>query len=223
MIDGILPAEVAAVESYADADDLFPEEAALVARAVEKRRREFATARWCAHKALAELGCPAGPILAGPKREPVWPEGVIGSLTHCDGYRAAAVARAGRLAAVGIDAEPHLELPKGVLEAVARPEEIPVLAELRARYPATHWDKVMFSAKESVYKAWFPLARRWLDFQDATVRFEPGARTFVAELEQVGPEVGGEALTRMRGRFAVEGGFVVTAVVVETSSGLVQR
>jgi 4'-phosphopantetheinyl transferase EntD len=215
VIDGILPADVVAVESYADVDDLFPEEAALVARAVEKRRREFATVRWCARKALAELGCPAAPILSGPKREPLWPDGVIGSLTHCDGYRAAAVARAGRLAAVGIDAEPHGELPEGVLEVVARPEEIPVLAELRSQYPATHWDKVMFSAKESVYKAWFPLARRWLDFQDATVRFEPEARTFVAELAQVGPVVGGVALTRMRGRFAVGGGFVVTAVVVE--------
>lgn len=215
MIDAVLPADVVSVETYGDADDLFPEEAALVARAVEKRRREFASARWCAHKALAELGCAAGPILAGAKHEPLWPEGVIGSLTHCDGYRAAAVARAGRLAAVGIDAEPHSTLPDGVLEVVARPEEIPALAELRSRHPATHWDKVMFSAKESVYKAWFPLARRWLDFQDATVRFEPAARTFVVELEQVGPEVGGVALTRMRGRFAVEGGFVVTAVVVE--------
>ncbi|NUR60844.1 MAG: 4'-phosphopantetheinyl transferase superfamily protein [Catenulispora sp.] len=219
VISGILPAEVVSMESTTDMDDLFPQEAALIARAVEKRRLEFATVRWCARKALADLGYPAGPILPGPKNEPLWPDGVIGSLTHCDGYRAAAVARAGRLAAIGIDAEPHRELPGGVLAMVARPEEIPALAELRTRYPATHWDKVLFSAKESVYKAWFPLARRWLDFQDATLRFDPREQTFVAELHQVGPVVGGTALSRMSGRFTVGGGLVVTSVVVEGGAG----
>ena len=214
MIESILPASVTSVESYTDADDLFPEEAALVARAVEKRRLEFATARWCAHKALADLGYPATPILHGPKNEPLWPDGVIGALTHCDGYRAAAVARTGELAAIGIDAEPHRELPAGVLETVARPEEIPALAALASQHPKTHWDKLMFSAKESVYKAWFPLARRWLDFQDATLRFDPAERTFVAELHQVGPVVGGAPLTRMRGRFVVEGELLATSVVV---------
>ncbi|ACU72316.1 4'-phosphopantetheinyl transferase [Catenulispora acidiphila DSM 44928] len=215
MIEGILPSSVASVERRTDIDDLFPEEAELVARAVDKRRREFATARWCARKALADLGHPAVPILRGPKNEPLWPEGVVGALTHCDGYRAAAVARAAAVTSLGIDAEPHEELPPGTLKMIARPEEIPMLAALASQHPETHWDKVLFSAKESVYKVWFPLARRWLDFQDATLRFDPPAQTFDVELHQPGLVVGGEPLMRLSGRYAVGEGLVVTAVVIE--------
>ena len=215
MIEGILPSSVASVETRTDIDDMFPEEAELVARAVDKRRREFATARWCARKALADLGHPATPILRGPKNEPLWPDGIVGSLTHCDGYRAAAVAHAGDLTGLGIDAEPHQELPPGTLKMVARPDELPMLSALASQYPTTHWDKVLFSAKESVYKVWFPLARKWLDFQDATLTFDPQAQTFDAELHLAGLVVAGEPLTRLTGRFAVGEGLVVTAVVIE--------
>lgn len=215
MIEDILPTPVVAVETRTDIDDLFPEEAELVARAVDKRKREFATARWCAHKALADLGHAPAPILRGPKNEPLWPTGVVGALTHCDGYRAAAVAPATTITGLGIDAEPHEQLPAGTLKLIARPEEIPMLSALASQYPATHWDKVLFSAKESVYKVWYPLAHRWLDFQDATLHFDPQTRTFEAELHQPGLVVGGVQVTRLNGRFAVEDGLVVTAVVIE--------
>ncbi|MFF4345207.1 4'-phosphopantetheinyl transferase [Kitasatospora sp. NPDC001540] len=215
MIERILPAAAVAVHTAEDADDGYPQEAALVARAVPGRQREFAAARWCARRALAGIGHPAGPILTGPHNEPLWPDGVVGSLTHCAGYRAAAVARAGEIASLGIDAEPHLALPEGVLEAVTRPEELPALAELRAAHPAVHWGKVLFSAKESVYKAWFPLQRRKLGFQDAVLRFDPQECAFRVAPAQVRPVDGGELLTRMRGRFLVDGPLVVTSVVVE--------
>lgn len=115
MIGDLLPPNVAAAEAWEDPTDagLFPDEEALVANAVAKRRSEFATARRCAREALARLGMPPAPILSGPKREPQWPVDVVGSITHCEGYRAAAVARAGDVRALGIDAEPHAAFPTG--------------------------------------------------------------------------------------------------------------
>ena len=79
--------------------------------------------RTCARIALGRLGLPPAPLLSGPKREPLWPDGVVGSITHCDGYRAVAVARADQLASIGIDAEPHAELPAGILARIALPAD----------------------------------------------------------------------------------------------------
>lgn len=216
MIDGILPACVAASEAFGDPPEaaLLPAEEAGIRAAVDRRRREYTTVRHCARLALAELGLPPAAILPGDKREPRWPAGVVGSMTHCDGYRAAALARTGDLVSIGIDAEPHIPLPEGVLAVIARPEELPALAKLGAEFPEVHWDRLTFSAKESVYKAWFPVARCWLGFEDATLAFDPAARTFTVELHRTGPPVGGEPLTRMTGRWLVGNGLVVTSVTL---------
>jgi 4'-phosphopantetheinyl transferase EntD len=163
---------------------------------------------------MAELGLPPTAVLNGANREPLWPAGVIGSLTHCDGYRAAALARAGSVASLGIDAEPNAALPDGVLPTIARPEEIPRLERLLEQFPETCWDRLLFSAKESVYKAWFPLARCWLGFEEATLDFDPGSDGFGVALHQTGPLVGGRPLTAMRGRWLVRDGLIVTSVVV---------
>src|SRR5581483_11983056 len=109
---------------------LFPAEEAVLARAVDKRRREFTTARGCARAALARLGLPPAPIPRGPKGEPQWPDGVMGTITHCDGYRAAAVARARDVVTLGIDAEPAGPLPDGVLGLVAAEDEQAWLRDL---------------------------------------------------------------------------------------------
>ncbi len=94
MIADILPPQVAVAEEFGDLPDvrLFPDEEAVIANAVDKRRREFATARACARTALAKLGVPAAPIVPGSRGAPQWPPGVVGSITHCAGYRASAVA-----------------------------------------------------------------------------------------------------------------------------------
>lgn len=211
----LLPSCVAVCSTVDDPPDvvLFPGEAEAVARAVDKRRREYAAVRHCARQALAELGIPPAPILNGPKREPLWPAGVVGALTHCDGYRAAAVARADDVTSLGIDAEPNLVLPDGVLKTIARPEELPHLESLAREEPAVCWDRLLFSAKESVYKTWFPVAQRWLGFEDATVHFSPDG-TFAVQLHETGPEIGTVPLTTMHGRWRVHAGLVLTAVTI---------
>ena len=218
MIAGLLPPSVAVVDACGPlpGEGLLPEEEALVARAVAKRRAEFTTVRTCARRALAQLGLPPAPLLSGAKREPLWPAGVVGSLTHCAGYGAAAVAWSSDLATVGIDAEPHDQLPAGVLDRVSLPDE---RRQLRGLPAGVHWDRVLFSAKESVYKAWYPLARRWLGFEDARLRFVPGPDptrgTFTAELLVPGlPPVAGRPVPVLPGRYAVGGGLLVTAIAL---------
>jgi 4'-phosphopantetheinyl transferase EntD len=216
VIERILPPGVASAEAFHDPADavLFPEEAAVVARAVDKRRREFTTARACARRALAALGLPPAPILPGERGAPVWPSGVVGSMTHCDGYRASAVAPEAKVRTIGLDAEPDDPLPEGVLETIATPEEVRWLAEVAGGFPGVCWDRLLFSAKESIYKAWFPLTRRWLDFEDAVVTPEPEAGTFTARLCVPGPVVDGRTLDGFTGRWTVGHGLVVTAITV---------
>jgi 4'-phosphopantetheinyl transferase EntD len=216
VLDEIVPPAVIAVETFDDPPDvhLYPQEAALLGKAVTSRRREFGTTRWCARRALAKLGLPAAPILPGPRGAPIWPDGVAGSMTHCSGYRAAALAHSTDLAAIGIDAEPDGPLPGGVRDRIARPEELAALAELMAAAPGTSWDKLLFSAKESTYKAWFPLAQRWLGFTDASIGINPADGAFIARLLVPGPVLGGRQLTEFHGRWLVRNGLVVTAIAM---------
>ncbi|MER5860510.1 4'-phosphopantetheinyl transferase [Streptomyces sp. NPDC059688] len=223
MIEELLPESVVAVEAHGDDPlwdaPLHPEEEPLVARAVAKRRREFAAVRGCARRAMEKLGVAAHPVVNGDRGVPLWPAGLTGSMTHCDGYCAAALVRVRDLASLGIDAEPHGPLPEGVGPSVLLPAEAERVALLAAQRPAVHWDRIVFSAKESVYKAWYPLTRKWLDFSEAdiTLRPDPGGRTagtLHAELLVPGPLVGGHRLQSFDGRWLVHGGVVATAVTV---------
>ncbi len=139
---------------------------------------------------------------------------MVGSITHCEGYRACAVARGSDIVTIGLDAEPHDKLPDGVLDAVTLPPERARVAELAAAEPGVRWDRLLFCAKESVYKAWFPLTGRWLGFEDARVDFDPDKQTFDARLLVPGPLVNGEPLTGFTGRWLIGKGLIVTAIVV---------
>ncbi|MEH1127738.1 4'-phosphopantetheinyl transferase family protein [Micromonospora sp. CPCC 206061] len=216
MLEEILPPVVVAEEAFADPPGvpLFPEEAAAVANAVAKRRDEFTTARYCARAALRRLGVAPAPILPGERGAPGWPAGIVGSMTHCLGYRAAALARRRDVVTIGIDAEPNEPLPHGVLDAVSIEAERALLARLALDAPRVHWDRLLFSAKESVYKAWYPLTGRWLDFAEADVVIDPAVAGFTARLLVPGPVVAGREHREFVGRYLVRGGLVVTAIAV---------
>lgn len=223
MIGALLPAKAVTEESFGDLPDapLFPQEAAVIARAVESRRREFATVRACARRALAGLGVPPGPILPDRRGAPAWPPGVVGSMTHCLGYRACAVASTADLVSLGIDAEPAGPLPEGVLDMVSLPTERRRLAELTAWEresgaepgQVTHWDRLLFSAKESMFKTWYPLMRSELDFSEAEFDFRTDG-TFEARLLVPGPVVNGRRREHFTGRWLSRDGFVATALAL---------
>ncbi|MGY0020194.1 4'-phosphopantetheinyl transferase family protein [Streptomyces sp. YJ-C3] len=198
---------------------LFPEEARLMAAAGAKRRQEFTAVRECARRALRSLGEPQVPLLPGPRGAPEWPPGIVGAMTHCNGYQAAAVARVDHgLVSVGIDAEPHAELPPYVRELVVGNREAEQLRELAGRWPSVHWGRVLFSAKETVFKAWYPLARSELDFLQAEVSLWPDSEDgrkggFRADLLRPGPVV------EISGKWGVTCETIATAAAIDTITG----
>ena len=218
MIEEILPLEAVGAEAFGDPPGLTlcPEEEALVARAVYKRRRELTTARTCARTALAMIGVASAPIPSCEQGSPQWPSGVVGSITHCAGYRAAATARAKDVLTIGLDAEPDEVLPSGVLEAVSLPDERERLRSLTAAAPGACWDRLLFSAKETTYKAWFPLTRCWLGFEDADITINAADGTFEARLLVPAPTVSGSPLLGFTGRWLARDGLLLTAITALT-------
>ncbi|MEU7191588.1 4'-phosphopantetheinyl transferase superfamily protein [Streptomyces sp. NPDC045369] len=172
-----LPGSALGAEQEDPSAVLHPEELAHLQHAVAKRRREFALVRACARRALHALGAPPAPVLPGPHGAPQWPAGIVGSMTHRQGYCAAVLAHSADLLSLGIDAEPNEPLSPAVLRAFALPEERDSLRPC-PHHPGVHHDRLLFSAKESVYKAWFPLTHRPLRPQHLQVRLHcPSART----------------------------------------------
>ncbi len=190
---------------------LRPDEARFVADAVGTRQREFALGRLLAHEALRSIGAPDGPIEVGANREPLWPVDTVGSITHCDGYVAAAVAFRRDVRSLGVDAEPAAPLPRDVVTLVASPAE---RARLDGVGPAA--ERVLFSAKESIYKAWFPLTGRWLGFEDCDLTLlpsDPTTGSFVGNVHRASL-IEEHDIGTFHGRYEIDGRHICTAVVV---------
>ena len=219
LMASLLPPRAVAVEAFGAGEEdwrgaLFPAEARIMAGAGDKRRRDFAGVRVCARRALGVIGVAPAPLLPGTRGEPRWPTGVVGSMTHCAGYRAAVVARPDvGMAGLGIDAEPHARLPADVLEMVAGPAEQAHVAMLDDGWPQVHWGRLLFCVKEAVFKAWYPPARSELGFMEAEVTFQVdgdgSSGGVTAAVTRPGP------FAALSGRWRVARGVIATAVVVE--------
>ena len=216
MIDELLPAAAASAEVLHQElrASLFPEEQRAIRSAIEKRRREFTSGRGCARLAMARLGFPAAPVVPGPKGEPIWPHGLVGSITHCRGYRAAVIARDVDVRSVGIDAEPNEPLPEDVIDDVTNRAERGSIAELTRSHPSISWDRLIFCAKEASYKAWFPITGRWLEFSDVVVTIEPQQKRWAATVAVHGGRDVCAPPTWLEGHFLVRAGLILVAVTV---------
>ena len=168
--DGVIVAEL---RGAGDPSELFPEEAAYLGRAVAKRAREFAAGRLCARRALAELGIRNFPLEVAADRRPLWPAGIAGSITHTEGFCAAAVADQGQFASLGIDSEAASAVKLKLWDSICRPEEIAWLGTL-PEGERTAAATLIFSAKEAFYKCQYPLTTQSLAFHDAEVQVRWG-------------------------------------------------
>lgn len=190
-------------------ESLLPgEERALMGAMVPARRKEFAAGRNTARRALARLGLPPVTLLrrdAG--RDIAWPPGVTGSISHTRDLCAVACTRtAGGVASIGLDVEQAGPLEAEVVETICRAEELRELADA-APLPSD-WPRLIFAMKEAAYKAWYPLARREIAFQQMRVRVDVSGRSYEAVVD-------GES-ARISGKFAwddlhVAAGSVLTA------------
>lgn len=204
------PGAVAAELVEGEGDDftwsLHAEELGAVDDAAEGRRREFAAGRMCGRLAMERLGVPPGPLPPRGNGAPVWPAGIVGSITHKGRYRAAAVAFSHDLAGLGIDAELDAPLPAGVLESIASPVELDDVEGLLAEVPGVAWDRLLFSAKEAAVKAARPLGDGLVAVRSVEVRFDSSAPSFTAGL--------GDGDGRVNGSWVALAGMLVSAAYV---------
>lgn len=219
LIAGLLPPYVAVAEGIiADwQTDLWPEEAAYVASACEKRRREFACGRHFARRCLRALGRPDGPLPASPDRLPRWPDGLVGSISHTDTYCAAAVAQADHIAGIGIDIEDLSRFRPELLDYVLSPGDV-TSSLLGSRSDVDRrFGAALFSAKETLYKCLNCQEQVQLDFGDVGIEFIDGSNSFYGRLLR---PAGRFAMGReFIGHYRIAGDQVATAMILRGDEG----
>jgi 4'-phosphopantetheinyl transferase EntD len=173
--------------------------------AAQTRIEQFTAGRVCSRIALGRLGVASTtPVLRGEDRAPIWPPGFVGTISHTDAWCAAAVARAEDVRSIGIDLEPATPLKESLWRRVCTPKERDWLHELPA--PGLT-GKILFSAKESVYKCQYPITMKFLGFHAVEVEIDEGSFRAVFQ-QQSGEFQPGDV---MSGRYLVEEGLVATA------------
>ena len=199
---------------------LYPEEAALIRQAVASRRQQFTAGRQLARRAWKALGRDAEPLLNDARRVPIWPAGLVGTITHTQTWCGAAVAFASEVSGLGADVEASTPLELPLWERVCRAEEQTFLnaqpEPLRGLLA-----KAVFSAKESIYKALYPAVRVFLDFHGMSIALTPAGSepdhgvswTWQATLQVAwGPHAPGKRFGP--GKLRVEHDHIVSAVVL---------
>ncbi|GHG93628.1 4'-phosphopantetheinyl transferase family protein [Pseudodonghicola xiamenensis] len=214
---GLFPVGVALAETdpRAPQPSPWPEERAGLTRPQPGRLREFAAGRAAARHAMARLGEPARPILHGSDRAPVWPAGLVGSISHCSTTCLAAVAKAGSFAALGLDLEEATLLPFDLIPAICTDAE----AERLAPLPETQQGlmaKLIFSAKECAYKAQYPASRQVFGFQTLELDFNAEmplvcGKFTVRFLHAVPPFT---TASHLSGNYVISGGLIITAIAL---------
>lgn len=149
--------------TFSDADLLWLPHYALLANSGRKRKTDHLAGRIAAAHALPDHTVPG----IGPGGEPLWPQGISGSITHSTTQAMAVVTQYPAL--IGIDCETILsenearEIKDGIIDA----QEERVLS--RSRYPFALALTLVFSAKESLFKALFPQVKSYMGFDSARV------------------------------------------------------
>jgi len=156
---------------------VLPEEASLVRNCTPRRQREFFAGRACAREAMRRLAVPDTPVLKDARGAPLWPSGIVGSLSHTSRYGAAAVARVENVDALGLDIERIADVDESCWPYIYTERELAWLlsqaAHMRRRLAA-----LLFSAKECFYKCQYALTQQWLEYRDVAIVVDLARNTF---------------------------------------------
>ncbi|MBF0287185.1 MAG: 4'-phosphopantetheinyl transferase superfamily protein [SAR324 cluster bacterium] len=180
---------------YLEASDLsshvlLPEEEAYIQSIkVNQRRVEFLLGRACAHQALIAFQLSNSPILKDKNSAPIWPETVIGSIAHAKNKAVACAGKQTMVQGIGIDIE---DLERSINLSIQRHVCVSEEKEWLAQLPSSELSKylkIIFSAKESIFKCFFPLSNVYLHFHDAQITFTKDSSCFEFKLfKTCGPE-----------------------------------
>ena len=197
--------ETEEVDPHSVEGGLLKAEREAVPGAAQTRIEQFTAGRVCSRIALGRFGvATTTPIPRGEDRAPIWPPGFVGSISHTDTWCAAAVARREDVRSIGIDLEPATPLKESLWRRVCTAKERDWLRELPE--PGLT-GKILFSAKEAVYKCQYLITTKFLGFH--AVEVEIGDGSFRAIFQQEAGEFQPGDL--MSGRYLVEEGLVATA------------
>ena len=173
----------------------------------QNRKREFIAGRFCAHEAMVLANVSPEHIQIGGKGEPIWPSNIVGSITHSHGYAAAAVARKSDIVSLGLDAEIDEPLSSRVLRRISNVQEQEWVENVGGTL-FQHPGKVLFSAKEATYKAWYPITQEWLGFKEVLINFHDQGNTFTVHIQKNGP------IREMHGKYTISKDVIVTAIEI---------
>jgi 4'-phosphopantetheinyl transferase EntD len=199
-----------------DPDTLSPREAAHLGRAVPKRAAEFAAGRHCAREALRQFGVVGWDLLVGADRVPLWPDGMVGSISHTARFCAAVVAERRRFHSLGLDVETDRRVTADLYEQFLTATERRRLGGIG---DAESLATLIFSAKEAFYKAQYPLTGEWLEFGDIEIDVEESeASTGTLTVRPLRPlALAARWPGPWSGRFARFDGLVATGFAIQSA------
>ncbi len=218
IVRSLLPEHIRVVEGpIIDVQYLLrPEEAACVAKAVPKRRAEFSCGRVFARSAMKSFGAGDDALLTGKDGVPIWPPGLVGSISHTHRYCAVAVARKAQIAAIGIDVEEAQRFPSDLARYVLSARETEANLHQLLDQQRLERMAIIFSAKESFYKCLFPLGGAPLAFHNVEIIVNDRSASFEGHLLTSAEPF--DAGHRFIGRYAIQGGYVATTVTLQSDA-----
>ena len=203
------------IETVSGDDGLRPVEAIAVSKAVPKRVAEFAAGRRAARKALGAIGHEASDLPTGPDRAPVWPNGVVGSITHHEGRCIAVVARRSSLSGLGLDLAALDPLAEDLWPTILTDNDRNWLSDQQKPLQGGY-AQMIFSAKEATYKALYPLSRRIVGFDAMDIAPDLARNRFTATLRiPFGPHRAGR---RLEGQLFCRDGLICTLMALPLST-----
>ena len=194
---------------------LHPEEEKISASfGSSKRRAEFSLGRYCAHRALSKFELESVPILrTAETREPYWPASVRGSITHSEGFAAAAVGMTKDVSGIGIDLESLSRVVDfNIRRHVCVEKEREFMESLTAEQ-ANRYLRIIFSAKESIFKCFFPISQTYLSFQDAAIIIDEKKFEFSFVLSKACSGITSAGFQHS-GRFSIKDDLLLTSVYI---------